>query len=112
MLRVPSRLPTEVEELVTRVIGCCIAVHRVLGPGLLEGIYSRAIGLELTAAGIPFKRELEIPVSYRDELLCVQRLDIVAGDQIVLEVKDGLSPGVVKSFEDEGSLCVIMPMRI
>jgi DNA polymerase-3 subunit beta len=33
-------------------------------------------------------------------------------EQIVLEVKDGLSPGVIKSFEDEGSLCVIMPMRI
>ncbi len=34
------------------------------------------------------------------------------GEQIVLELKDGLSPGVVKSFEDDGSLCVIMPMRI
>ena len=87
MLRVPSPLPAEVEELVTRVIGCCIAVHRALGPGLLEGIYSRAICLELTAAGIPFERELEVPVSYRDELLCVQRLDIVADGQIVLEVK-------------------------
>jgi GxxExxY protein len=87
MLRVPSRLPTEVEELVTQVIGCCIAVHRTLGPGLLESIYSRAIGLELTAAGIPFEREVQIPVSYRDEFLCVQRLDIVAAGQIVLQVK-------------------------
>jgi GxxExxY protein len=87
MLRVPSRLPTESEELVTRVIGCCIAVHRSLGPGLLEGIYSRAICLELTAARIPFERELEIPVSYRDQLLCVQRLDVVVDGQIVLEVK-------------------------
>ena len=69
MLRVPSRLPAEVEELVTRVIGCCITVHRSLGPGLLESIYSRAMCLELTAAGIPFERELQIPVSYRDECL-------------------------------------------
>jgi GxxExxY protein len=87
MLRVPSPLPTEVEELITRVIGCLIAVHRTLGPGLLENIYSRAIGLELSAAGIPFEREVEIPVSYRDELLCVQRLDIVVAGRIVLEVK-------------------------
>ena len=87
MLRVPSPLPTDVEELITRVIGCCITVHRSLGPGLLEGIYSRAICLELTAARIPFERELEIPVSYREELLCIQRLDIVAAGQIVLEVK-------------------------
>jgi len=27
-------------------------------------------------------------------------------------LKDGLSPGVIKSFEEEESLCVIMPMRI
>ena len=87
MLRVASPLPTEVEELITRVIGCLIAVHRTLGPGLLESIYSRAIGLELSAAGIPFEREVEIPVSYRDELLCVQRLDIVVAGRIVLEVE-------------------------
>jgi len=87
MLRIPSRLPTEVEELVTRMIGCLIAVHRTLGPGLLESIYSRAIGLELTAEGIPFEREVQIPVNYREQLLCVQRLDIVVASQIVLEVK-------------------------
>jgi DNA polymerase-3 subunit beta len=34
------------------------------------------------------------------------------GEQVVLEVKDGLSPGVLKSLEDDGFLCVIMPMRI
>jgi len=33
-------------------------------------------------------------------------------EQVMLDVKDAMSPGVVKSFEDEGSLCVIMPMRI
>ena len=87
MLRVPSPLPTEVEELITRVIGCLIAVHRTLGPGLLESIYSRAIGLELTAEGILFEREVQIPVSYREELLCVQRLDLVVASLIVLEVK-------------------------
>ncbi len=35
-----------------------------------------------------------------------------SGEQVLIELKDGLSPGVFKSFEDEGSLCVIMPMRI
>ena len=87
MLRVPSPLPTELEELITRVIGCLIVVHRTLGPGLLESIYSRAIGLELTAEGILFEREVQIPVSYREELLCVQRLDLVVASLIVLEVK-------------------------
>jgi DNA polymerase-3 subunit beta len=33
-------------------------------------------------------------------------------EQIVLEFKDGLSPGVIRSVDDEGYCCVIMPMRI
>jgi GxxExxY protein len=87
MLRIPSPFPTDYEEIVTRVIGCCITVHRALGPGLLESIYSRAMCLELTAGGIPFEREREIPVTYRDALLCVQRLDFVVDHKIVLELK-------------------------
>jgi GxxExxY protein len=87
MLRVPSPLSDVLEKLVHDTIGCCIAVHRVLGPGLLEEIYSRALRLELTAAGISFEREKPYPVIYRGELLCQQYLDFVVSDQIVLELK-------------------------
>jgi GxxExxY protein len=87
MLRVPSPLSDELEKLVHDTIGCCITVHRALGPGLLEEIYSRALGLELNAAGIPFQREKAYPVVYRGELLCQQYLDFVVGDELVLELK-------------------------
>jgi GxxExxY protein len=87
MLRVPSPLPDDLEELVHDTIGCCIAVHREIGPGLLETIYSRAICVELTAAGIGFEREKTYPVMYRGELLCEQRLDFVVGGEVVLEIK-------------------------
>jgi GxxExxY protein len=86
MLRVPSPLPDDLERLVHDTIGCCITVHRILGPGLLEMIYSRAIGLELKAAGIAFEREKTFPVMYRGELLCEQRLDVVVEGAIVLEI--------------------------
>jgi len=33
-------------------------------------------------------------------------------DDVVIELKDSLSPGVMKSAQEEGSCCVIMPMRI
>src|SRR5262249_62112667 len=39
MLRLPSPLPEHLERDVHDTIGCCIDVHRVLGPGLLERIY-------------------------------------------------------------------------
>lgn len=87
MLIVQSPLPPETESMIHDTIGCCIAVHRALGPGLLEVIYSRAIGLELTAAGIAFEREKAYPVTYRGELLCEQHLDFVVGRAIVLEIK-------------------------
>ena len=94
MLTVHSPLPQETEKLIHDTIGCCIAVHRALGPGLLEVIYSRAIGLELTAAGIAFERERAYPVTYRGELLCEHRLDFVVEGTLVLEVKsvDVLAP--------------------
>ena len=87
MLRISTPLSDELETLVHDTIGCCIAVHRELGPGLLENIYSKAICLELTAAGIHFERERRYPVMYRGELLCEQCLDFVVGDQLVLEIK-------------------------
>ena len=87
MLRVQSHLPADLENLVHRTIGCCIQVHRALGVGLLESIYSKAVRLELTAAGIPFEHEKQIPVLYRGAQLCHQRLDLVIADKVVLEIK-------------------------
>jgi GxxExxY protein len=94
MLRVPSPLPDEIEAFVYKTIGCCITVHRELGPGLLESTCSRAVCIELHAAGIPFEAEKYIPVTYRGQLLCHHRLDLVVANQVVVEIKsvDGLSP--------------------
>jgi GxxExxY protein len=87
MLRIPSKLSDELEELIHRTIGCCITVHRTLGPGLLEGIYSRAICLELGAANIPFEAQKSYPVVYRGQLLSYHRLDLLVDGLLVLEIK-------------------------
>ncbi|HXI29119.1 MAG TPA: GxxExxY protein, partial [Vicinamibacterales bacterium] len=68
-------------------IGCCIAVHRELGPGLLEVVYSRALTVELRAKEIPFEREKNFPVIYRGQTLCDQHLDFVVAGQLILEIK-------------------------
>jgi GxxExxY protein len=87
MLHVPTPLTDELEKLIHDVIGCCITVHRALGPGMLELIYSRALCLELSASGIAFEREKAYPVRYRGQLLCEQHLDFVIAGAIVLEIK-------------------------
>jgi GxxExxY protein len=51
-----SVLSPETDALITRIIGCAITVHRELGPGFLESIYSTALAFELGSAGIPFEQ--------------------------------------------------------
>jgi GxxExxY protein len=94
MLRVQSPLSDEVERLIHDTIGCCIRVHRELGPGLLERIYTGALCIELKAAGILLEREKRYVVSYRGEVVSEQYVDLVVGNQVVLEVKsvDNLAP--------------------
>jgi GxxExxY protein len=87
MLRVTTPLDDEAESLVRATIGCCIAVHRELGPGLLEAIYQRAVGHELAANRIPYERERSFPVAYRGHQIYVHRADMVIGGQILLELK-------------------------
>ena len=86
-MRISTPLPDDLEDLVQRTIGACIAVHAELGPGLLEGIYSKAIAAELTALGIGFDAERSLPVTYRGTVLGHHRLDLFVEGQIVLEVK-------------------------
>ena len=87
MLRISSPLDNQVEALVTRTIGCCIRVHRELGPGLLERTYGRAIAIELEIEGLPFEAEKRYEVTYRGRWLSDHRVDIVVADQVLLEVK-------------------------
>jgi GxxExxY protein len=87
VLRIPSDLPDDLETLIHRTIGCCITVHRALGPGLLETIYARAVCIELDEQGIPFETEKPFPISYRGRFLCHQRLDFLVAAQLVLEIK-------------------------
>ncbi|OPZ87488.1 MAG: hypothetical protein BWY76_00438 [bacterium ADurb.Bin429] len=47
------------------IIGAAMEVHRVLGPGFLEAVYQEALAVELDEQLIPFKREVELPVTYK-----------------------------------------------
>lgn len=77
------------DDPVTReVIGCAIAVHRALGPGLLESAYQACLAYEFEKRGLPFKKELALPVVYEGVRLdCGYRLDFLVADSVVVEVK-------------------------
>jgi GxxExxY protein len=80
-------LSQELERLTELTIGCCLAVHRELGPGLNELVYSRACGIELDSIGIAYQREKPVPIRYKGVLVCTQRIDLLVAQQLVLEIK-------------------------
>jgi len=82
-----------------------------LAPGVLRlSAYSPDFGEAEEQVDVEYTGE-EMTIGFNSRYV-LDALGAQAGERVVLEVKDGLSPGVVKSFEDDGSLCVIMPMRI
>ncbi len=86
-MRLPSPLPGETEDIITRIIGCAIAVHRTLGPGFIESIYRKAICLELEAAGLAYEKERPVRVRYRGVDIPGQRVDLIVGGLVVVELK-------------------------
>lgn len=75
-------------ELTERILGACIEIHRVLGPGLLESAYEECLCYELSQAGLQFHRQVRLPVAYKGvQLDCGYRLDVLVEGSVVVEVK-------------------------
>jgi len=56
------------------VLGAAVEVHRCLGRGFPEAVYQEAWAWELTARGIPFRREVDLHVRYKGQIL----IDVIA----------------------------------
>ena len=70
------------------IIGAAMEVHRQLGCGFLEAVYQEAPALELAARAIPYRHEVELPVSYKGERLNTHyRADFICDDSVIVEVK-------------------------
>jgi GxxExxY protein len=78
---------TNEDDLTRSIIEAVIRVHSVLGPGFLEGIYQKALSVELTRRSLPFTTELDIPIRYEGELVGRHRLDLVVANRVVVELK-------------------------
>ena len=70
------------------VIGAAMDVHRELGSGFLEAVYSESLSLEFSRRGIPFAREPEVAVKYKGEVLAARyRADFIVFGNVVIELK-------------------------
>ena len=71
-----------------RIIGCCMEVYNNLGKGFLEIVYKDALEYEFIKSNIPYKREKEFEIKYKEVVLKHKfYADFIVLDKIILEVK-------------------------
>ncbi len=86
---------TYLKDLIYKVNGAAIEVHKSLGPGLLESVYHKCLKHELSIRNINFKSELVLPIVYKGiELEAELRCDLFVENILPVELKatEGINP--------------------
>jgi len=77
-----------IEPIAKQVVDAMLAVHRELGPGLLESAYQACLAHELRRRGLEVCCELKLPVRYHGlEIDVGYRIDMLVADCIIVENK-------------------------
>ena len=80
--------PSEFNDVTGRILGAAIEVHRALGAGLLESIYTTCLQFELTARNLRYVAQRVVPIVYKGmEVQACYRVDLIVEDLVVVEVK-------------------------
>ena len=76
------------KDLVYKVNGAAIEVHKSLGPGLLESVYHKCMLHELKLRGINFQSEVVVPINYKGlDVEAELRCDILVENILIVELK-------------------------
>jgi GxxExxY protein len=76
------------KEETYQIIGLCMEVHKILGKGFNEIVYKEALQYEFIKKEIPFEREKEYNIEYKDIVLSKRYFaDFVVFDEIIIEIK-------------------------
>ena len=78
----------ELNSLTDNIIAAAVAVHRELGPGMLESAYEACLAFELIDRGLGIERQVALPLVYRSHVLdCGYRVDLLVEKRVIVEVK-------------------------
>jgi GxxExxY protein len=75
-------------EISKEILDACIAVHKEMGPGLLESVYELCLMHEFSLRNINVRNQVELPLIYKGKELSKEfRIDILVEDKIIIELK-------------------------
>lgn len=78
----------EFNKLTSKIIECCIEVHKELGPGLMESVYEVCLIHILKENGLWVQNQVLLPVYFRGEKLSKDFvIDLLIEDEIIVELK-------------------------
>ncbi|HWI19161.1 MAG TPA: GxxExxY protein [Vicinamibacterales bacterium] len=77
----------ERDILTERIIGCAVALHRSVGPGLSERVYQRGLAIEFEFNGLRFKDRPAFNVFHRGRVLGEFFPDFIVEDEVIVEIK-------------------------
>lgn len=76
------------DKLIYEVIGASMEVYNVLGPGLLESVYEKALLYELKLRGLKVSSQIPVNIEYKGIIIGSDlRLDIIVEDILIVELK-------------------------
>jgi GxxExxY protein len=82
-----KRSKEEIDQLTRKIIGCAMEVHNQMGNGFQEVIYQRALAIEFGLQGLAYKRELEMQLTYKGEIVGTRRVDFFVEECVMVEIK-------------------------
>jgi GxxExxY protein len=78
----------DVEELAAISVDCGLAVHKALGPGLLESVYETVLAAKLLRDGLKVERQHPVSFKFEDmEFFDAFRIDLLVEDRLIIEIK-------------------------
>lgn len=79
----------KINLITSDIINAAIAVHRELGPGLLESVYNKCMVIQLESLGLKCEYEVPVPIMFKGRRIQEEgfRADLVVEDLVVVELK-------------------------
>jgi GxxExxY protein len=76
------------DQIATIIFNGALAVHRIMGPGMLERVYHQSLKHELTLRHLTVDTDVKIPLQYKGyELENYYVIDLLVEKQIIIEIK-------------------------